>query len=54
VEPDIGIRSIDFFFGSEGFNIGDTFVLWHRFITILTAVASRSSSGCCCTGRASG
>jgi branched-chain amino acid transport system permease protein len=32
-------RSIDFFFGSEGFNIGDTFVLWHRFITILTAVA---------------
>jgi branched-chain amino acid transport system permease protein len=32
-------RSIDFFFGSEGFDIGDTFVLWHRFITILTAVA---------------
>ena len=32
-------RSIDFFFGSSGFNIGDTFVLWHRFITIVTAVA---------------
>jgi branched-chain amino acid transport system permease protein len=32
-------RSIDFFFGSEGFEIGSTVVLWHRLITILTAVA---------------
>ncbi|HMF81827.1 MAG TPA: ABC transporter permease [Acidimicrobiia bacterium] len=32
-------RSIDFFFGTEGFELGSTFVLWHRFITILTAVA---------------
>ena len=32
-------RSIDFFFGTEGFEVGSTFVLWHRFITILTAVA---------------
>src|SRR6266511_2712633 len=32
-------RSIDFFFGSEGFEIGSTVVLWHRFITILAAVA---------------
>jgi branched-subunit amino acid ABC-type transport system permease component len=31
-------RSIDFFFGSEGFDIGSTFVLWHRFITIATAI----------------
>jgi branched-chain amino acid transport system permease protein len=32
-------RSIDFFFGSEGFDIGSTFVLWHRFITICAAIA---------------
>ena len=31
-------RSINFFFGTEGFEIGDTFVLWHRFITILVAI----------------
>src|SRR4029450_6212172 len=37
--PTSSSRSIDFFFGSEGFEIGSTFVLWHRFITILTAVA---------------
>ena len=38
-DPTSESRSIDFFFGSEGFEIGSTFVLWHRFITILTAVA---------------
>src|SRR5262249_54852176 len=32
-------RSIDFFFGREGFEVGSPFVLWHRFIPILTAVA---------------
>src|SRR4029450_5599734 len=37
--PTSSSRSIDFFFGSEGFEIGSTFVLWHRFITILAAVA---------------
>jgi branched-chain amino acid transport system permease protein len=31
-------RSINFFFGTEGFQIGDTFVLWHRFITIMVAI----------------
>ncbi len=31
-------RSINFFFGTEGFQIGDTFVLWHRFITIVVAI----------------
>ena len=31
-------RSINFFFGTEGFEIGDTFVLWHRFITIMVAI----------------
>ncbi|MDQ6853327.1 MAG: ABC transporter permease [Actinomycetota bacterium] len=31
-------RSIDFFFGSSGFEIGSTFVLWHRFITICAAI----------------
>ncbi|HEY3095688.1 MAG TPA: ABC transporter permease [Acidimicrobiia bacterium] len=38
-DPTSETRSIDFFFGSSGFDIGSTFVLWHRFITILTAVA---------------
>jgi branched-chain amino acid transport system permease protein len=38
-DPTSETRSIDFFFGSAGFDIGSTFVLWHRFITILTAVA---------------
>jgi branched-chain amino acid transport system permease protein len=38
-DPTSSSRSIDFFFGSDGFNIGSTFVLWHRFITILTAIA---------------
>jgi branched-chain amino acid transport system permease protein len=37
--PTAETRSIDFFFGSEGFEIGSTFVLWHRFITICVAVA---------------
>lgn len=31
-------RSINFFFGTEGFDVGDTFVLWHRFITIVVAI----------------
>ncbi len=31
-------RAINFFFGTEGFSIGDTFVLWHRFITICVAI----------------
>jgi branched-chain amino acid transport system permease protein len=38
-DPTSESRSIDFFFGSSGFDIGSTFVLWHRFITILAAVA---------------
>jgi branched-chain amino acid transport system permease protein len=37
--PTAETRSIDFFFGSEGFEIGSTFVLWHRFITICAAIA---------------
>ena len=32
-------RSINFFFGTEGFTLGETTVLWHRFITICVAVA---------------
>jgi branched-chain amino acid transport system permease protein len=36
--PTAESRSIDFFFGSEGFEIGSTFVLWHRFITICAAI----------------
>jgi branched-subunit amino acid ABC-type transport system permease component len=38
-DPTAESRSIDFFFGSEGFEIGSTFVLWHRFITICAAIA---------------
>jgi len=30
-------RSSDHFFGSKGFHVGDSVVLWHRFITILVA-----------------
>jgi branched-chain amino acid transport system permease protein len=37
-DPTSETRSIDFFFGSSGFDIGSTFVLWHRFITICTAI----------------
>jgi branched-chain amino acid transport system permease protein len=37
-DPTSETRSIDFFFGSEGFEIGSTFVLWHRFITICAAI----------------
>jgi branched-chain amino acid transport system permease protein len=37
-DPTSESRSIDFFFGSEGFEIGSTFVLWHRFITICAAI----------------
>lgn len=37
-DPTSESRSIDFFFGSGGFDIGSTFVLWHRFITICTAI----------------
>ena len=37
-DPTSESRSIDFFFGSSGFEIGSTFVLWHRFITICTAI----------------
>jgi branched-chain amino acid transport system permease protein len=37
-DPTSQTRSIDFFFGSSGFDIGSTFVLWHRFITICTAI----------------
>jgi branched-chain amino acid transport system permease protein len=37
--PTAESRSIDFFFGSEGFEVGSTIVLWHRFITICAAVA---------------
>ena len=37
-DPTAESRSIDFFFGSSGFEIGSTFVLWHRFITICTAI----------------
>ncbi len=32
-------RSISFFFGTEGFTVGETKILWHRFITICVAVA---------------
>jgi branched-chain amino acid transport system permease protein len=31
-------RAINFFLGTEGFEVGDTFVLWHRFITICVAI----------------
>jgi len=31
-------RSIPTFYGTEGFNIGDTFVPWFRFITIVTGL----------------
>jgi branched-chain amino acid transport system permease protein len=37
-DPTAETRSIDFFFGSSGFEIGSTFVLWHRFITICAAI----------------
>jgi branched-chain amino acid transport system permease protein len=37
-DPTAESRAIDFFFGSEGFEIGSTFVLWHRFITICAAI----------------
>ncbi len=32
-------RTIPYLFGSRGFHVGDTFVLWHRAITILVGVA---------------
>ncbi len=33
------IRTVPFFFGTSGFRIGNTFVLWHRAITIALGVA---------------
>ena len=32
-------RSIPYLFGNRGFHVGDTVVLWHRFITIVLGVA---------------
>ena len=32
-------RTVPYFFGSNGFHIGDTFVLWHRAITVALGVA---------------
>ena len=31
-------RTVPYLFGSSGFHVGDTFVLWHRFITIVLGV----------------
>lgn len=33
------VRSVDHFFGTEGFSIGPAKILWHRFIVIVTAIA---------------
>ncbi len=32
-------RTVPFFFGNSGFNVGETFVLWHRAITIGLGIA---------------
>ncbi len=32
-------RSVPYLFGNRGFHVGDTVVLWHRFITIVLGVA---------------
>ncbi len=32
-------RSVPYLFGNRGFQVGDTFVLWHRFITIALGIA---------------
>ncbi len=32
-------RTVPFFFGTNGFNVGETFVLWHRAITIGLGIA---------------
>ncbi len=32
-------RSVPYLFGNRGFHVGDTVVLWHRFITIVLGIA---------------
>lgn len=31
-------RKVPYFFGNDGFRVGETFVLWHRFITIVVGI----------------
>ena len=42
------------FFGTDGFNIGDTYVPWYRVMVIVTGVVVGSGCGSSCSTAGSG